>query len=264
MRYLRQSTTATVVVGPFLNPTDAVTPVTELTDQSASARLVKNGAGTPLSLQSWSHDGAGHYVAGLPASATDTIGRLRIRFADPTRYLPVWEDYSVVSAQVYDSLFGSTALSTYQGDDTPGIGTLLSRIPGTIQPQTGDAYARIGTPAAGSLSADLASMTTTVSGYHSLLTSIYADTHTTGVRVADKTDYRLAPDGLDSIPITGPSGAAGTFREMVVQTWRRWFKKVVLDAGSNQLLTFADDTTTVVTTQQVAEDENRQIVGPAS
>ena len=39
--------------------------------------------------------------------------------------------------------------STYAGTDTAGTTTLLSRIPGTIQPQTGDVYARIGVAGAG-------------------------------------------------------------------------------------------------------------------
>lgn len=50
--------------------------------------------------------------------------------------------------------------STYAGTDTPGTTTLLTRIPGTIQPQTGDAYARLGAPAGVSVSADIAAVKT--------------------------------------------------------------------------------------------------------
>lgn len=39
--------------------------------------------------------------------------------------------------------------STYAGADTSGTTTLLSRVPGTVQPQTGDGYARIGAAGAG-------------------------------------------------------------------------------------------------------------------
>jgi hypothetical protein len=46
--------------------------------------------------------------------------------------------------------------STYAGGDTSGTTTLLTRIPGTIQPQTGDSFARLGAPAGASVSADLA------------------------------------------------------------------------------------------------------------
>lgn len=48
--------------------------------------------------------------------------------------------------------------STYTGTDTAGTTTLLSRIPGTVQPQTGDSFARLGAPAGASVSADLAAV----------------------------------------------------------------------------------------------------------
>lgn len=46
--------------------------------------------------------------------------------------------------------------STYAGTDTPGTTTLLARVPGTVQPQTGDSFARLGAPAGASVSADIA------------------------------------------------------------------------------------------------------------
>lgn len=53
--------------------------------------------------------------------------------------------------------------STYAGADTAGTTTLLSRIVGTLatgthNPQTGDAYARLGAPAGASVSADVAAV----------------------------------------------------------------------------------------------------------
>jgi hypothetical protein len=39
--------------------------------------------------------------------------------------------------------------STYAGADTSGVGTLLTRIPGIVQAQTGDAFARLGAAGAG-------------------------------------------------------------------------------------------------------------------
>ena len=48
--------------------------------------------------------------------------------------------------------------------NTPGTTTLLSRIPGTVQPQTGDSYARLGSPAGSSVSADVASLKTDLDG----------------------------------------------------------------------------------------------------
>lgn len=55
-------------------------------------------------------------------------------------------------------------LSTYAGGDTSGTTTLLSRIPGTVQPQTGDSYARLGAPSGASIDADILTRLAT-SGY---------------------------------------------------------------------------------------------------
>lgn len=83
----------------------------------------------------------------------------------------------------------------------------------------------------------------------------------TAVTVSDKTGFKLAGDGLDSISTTGPTGAASNFREMLVQLWRRFFRKSTLT--STQLKTYADDGTTVVTTQTVSDDGTTQIQAAA-
>lgn len=87
---------------------------------------------------------------------------------------------------------------------------------------------------------------------------------TTGVVVADgsKTGYGLAATGLDAIPMTAPAGLATTFREAVVQLWRRFFKKATKTDG--QLKTYADDGTTVVTTQTLSEVDGTETQGAAT
>jgi len=72
---------------------------------------------------------------------------------------------------------------------------------------------------------------------------------------------QLADDGIDNIPTTAPSGVASDFREMLVQLWRRFFKKTVLT--STALMTYADDGTTVLTTQTVSETSTSQTMGAA-
>ena len=87
----------------------------------------------------------------------------------------------------------------------------------------------------------------------------------TGVTVAtnnDKTGYKLASDGLDSISTTAPSGVASNFREMMVQVWRRFFRKTT--KTSSQIKTYADDGTTVTTTQAISNDGTTQTQGAAS
>lgn len=94
--------------------------------------------------------------------------------------------------------------------------------------------------------------------------AILLDTGTDGVVVApaSKTGYALSATGLDSIPVTAPAGVASTFREMVVQLWRRFFKKTTMTA--TQVKTYADDGATVVTTQTVSDDSTTQTQGAAT
>lgn len=106
--------------------------------------------------------------------------------------------------------------STYAGADTAGTTTLLTRIPGTVAAQTGDAYARLGAPAGATVSADVAAVkgdtgglrtdyTTTRAGYLDALNGIVAAIWAYASRtltafgfsvtvgtVSDKTGYSLA------------------------------------------------------------------------
>ncbi len=83
-----------------------------------------------------------------------------------------------------------------------------------------------------------------------------------GLSAIPKTGFKLASDGLDSISTTAPSGVASNFREMVVQTWRRFFKKSTLT--STQLKTYADDGSTVLTTQTVSDDLTTETMGTSA
>jgi len=220
------------------------------------------------------------------------------------------------------------------------LATLLTRLPGIVQPQTGDAFARIGTPAGASVAADVAAVKTDTGGIVTTLTTLAATTATEvwaagtrslttfGTLVADvwaattrtlsdgtnivlakgtgvtgfndlstaqvRDAMKLAPTAgaaatgsvddqlagiavdadaaatkagstsdaidngtlLDNVPITAPTGPASTFPNMIVQTWRRFFKRSTL--SSTQLKTYADDGTTVVTTQTVVEGSPRE------
>ncbi len=74
----------------------------------------------------------------------------------------------------------------------------------------------------------------------------------------------LAATGLDAITATAPTGVASTFPQMVVQLWRRFFKKAILDADATTLKTYGDDGTTVVTTQTVTTLGNIETQGPST
>jgi hypothetical protein len=75
------------------------------------------------------------------------------------------------------------------------------------------------------------------------------------------TGFKLASDGLDAVATTQPSGVASNFREMVVQTWRRFFKSSTLTATAFK--TYKDDGTTA-TTQAASDDGITQTIGTAT
>lgn len=76
------------------------------------------------------------------------------------------------------------------------------------------------------------------------------------------TSVKLTSDGLDSISTTAPSGVASNFREMMVQLWRRFFKKAT--QTSSELKTYADNGSTVITTQAVSDVSGTETQGAAS
>lgn len=58
------------------------------------------------------------------------------------------------------------------------------------------------------------------------------------------------------------SSPATTVRGLIIQIWRRFFKKVAQTA--TELKTYKDDNNTVVTTQTVSDDDTTQVQGAAS
>lgn len=111
MQYLRQATTATITLGPFVDSTDGSTPETALT---LTVKVAKNGAALAARSDATAiaHDADGNYPVVLNATDTSAIGRLRVA-ATATGALPVWQDFAVLDEAVYDVLFGTTAPSTH-------------------------------------------------------------------------------------------------------------------------------------------------------
>lgn len=108
MRYLRQSTSVDVGIGPFLDSTDGVTPKTGLTITQPDIRLKKNGGAWAQknAAQTLSHEENGWYEVTLDATDTNTLGVLMLAVAEAGA-LQVWHEFMVVPANVWDSWFGS-------------------------------------------------------------------------------------------------------------------------------------------------------------
>lgn len=111
MRFLKFATAVDLPIGPFLSGSDGVTAMTALTITQPDVRLKKNGAAwaQKAAAQTLSHEENGFYEVTLDATDTDTLGHLRVAVFEggsPT-VVPVWEDFQVIPAEVYDALFGA-------------------------------------------------------------------------------------------------------------------------------------------------------------
>jgi len=111
MQWLKQSTAVTVKLGPFLDESDGKTAETGLTISQADVRLSKNGGNfaQKSSASACTHDESGWYDCALDATDTGTLGRLVVAVHE-SGALPVWREFVVVPANVWDSFFGSDLL----------------------------------------------------------------------------------------------------------------------------------------------------------
>jgi len=121
MQYLKQSTAVTLKIGPFLDDTDGKTSETALTIAQADVRLSKNGGDIAQKTEATSctHDELGVYGCPIDATDTATLGRLQL-WVHESGALPVWHEFLVIPANVYDSLFSTDKL---QVDVTQLLGT---------------------------------------------------------------------------------------------------------------------------------------------
>lgn len=110
-RWLKQSTSVDVPIGPFVDQTDGFTAETALTLTQPDIRLKKDGGAWAQknAAQTLSHEENGYYEVTLDATDTNTLGLLRLA-VNESGALPVFEDFLVVPANVWDSLFSTDLL----------------------------------------------------------------------------------------------------------------------------------------------------------
>lgn len=117
MQFLKADSAITLKIGPFLDDSDGKTAETALTITQADVRLSKNGANIAQKNESTSctHDELGIYGCPIDATDTDTEGRLQL-WVHESGALPVWHEYMVVNANVFDSLFAAATTDYLQVD----------------------------------------------------------------------------------------------------------------------------------------------------
>lgn len=160
--FLKQSTSATVLIGPFLDDADGKTAETALTISQADVLLSKNGGALAQKndTNSATHDASGYYACALNSTDTGTLGRLRLCVSE-SGALPVWHTFTILPANVYDSIIG--------GSDNLQVDTV--QVTGTAQ-----------------TAGDLAALITAVDDY--------VDSEVGAIKaVTDKLDTALENDG---------------------------------------------------------------------
>lgn len=111
MQWLKQNTAITLKIGPFVDEDDGKTAETGLTISQADVRLSKNGGNMAQKNEAsaCTHDELGDYDCPIDATDTNTLGRLRLHVHE-SGALPVWRNFMIVPANVWDSFFGADAL----------------------------------------------------------------------------------------------------------------------------------------------------------
>jgi hypothetical protein len=114
MILLKQSTAATLRLGPFMDATDGVTPETGVTLGAADQAEILKATGATVDISGATFaaitGAGGWYDLSLTTSHTDTLGMLTVVVQDTSVCLPVFARAMVVPANVWDSLVGGTDL----------------------------------------------------------------------------------------------------------------------------------------------------------
>lgn len=139
MTWLKQSTSVDVGIGPFLDETDGKTAETALTITQPDIRLKKNNGNWAQknAAQTLTHEENGWYEVTLDATDTNTLGILLVAVHEAGA-LPVWREFMVVPANVWDSYFGADLLQV----DTREVGG-TAQTAGDIMADTNDIQARL-------------------------------------------------------------------------------------------------------------------------
>lgn len=110
MHFMRENTADNVFVGPIIDVSDSITPLTTLTvGDITCTRIADDASSVALTLTAtggandFVHIAAGNWKLELGTSDTIAPGRMRVAFQDDDVFLPFWEDFMVLPEEVYDS-----------------------------------------------------------------------------------------------------------------------------------------------------------------
>jgi hypothetical protein len=118
MRFLRTNTAVRLTVGPFFDKTDGITPETSITVTSCKLTLMVDDANVPTlvldaaptasgganDMVHVTGDDAGFYDLELAAANVNYLGRAMLAITDAAVHCPVFHEFMILPAMVYDSL----------------------------------------------------------------------------------------------------------------------------------------------------------------
>jgi hypothetical protein len=127
VRYLKTNTATIVTVGPFFDKTDGVTLETALTitNEKISATVdLNNGSAPTLVLDNVTGATSGtdndlNYITDcdaalmqleLTAANLNYVGRFFLTITDAANHVPVFHEFTILSAQAWDAMFGTGGL----------------------------------------------------------------------------------------------------------------------------------------------------------
>jgi hypothetical protein len=192
MQYLKQSTAKTLRYGPFLDEDDGKTAETALTILQADVRLSKDGGAFAQKNDATAatHDENGWYSIPLNATDTNTIGTLIVAIHE-SGALPVWREFMVVPANVYDSLIAGTdtlqADVTQIGGDAQSATDLKDFADAGYDPATNKVQGVVLTDTATNVTNQVTADVTAVSGDSVAADNLEADYDGTGYNKANST-----------------------------------------------------------------------------
>ena len=118
MRFLRTNTACRITVGPFFDKADGVTPETTLTVTSCKLTFMVDDGNVPTlvidaaptasggnnDMVHVTGDDAGFYDLELTAANTNYLGRAMLAITDAATHCPVFHEFMILPAVVYDAL----------------------------------------------------------------------------------------------------------------------------------------------------------------
>ena len=135
MHLLKQSTAATVIVGPVLDSAGAAVTTAVVGD----FRLAKEGTSAVLSGATVTHDANGYYLIALTSTNTNTVGRLAI-YSNNTAQSMGTTRFMVLLASVYDALVTNAVNQT---GGLPAATAQITALAGAISTFAGGAVASV-------------------------------------------------------------------------------------------------------------------------